>query len=109
MGMVMLDRIGVVDSDTDLPLRRKMKGAFIEGIDLEIRSKLIEMGFQPINQDIYFSGTMVTSNGKLWHPLHPFKPWNPDGKGWPECQTFAEDDKEGFLKAAEELIKKENV
>lgn len=79
-----------------------MRGLFIKGIDPELRQKLIDIGYKAVNQDIYFLGTMVTSDGKLRHPASPFKPWNPDGKGWPECEVFNND--ADFLKAAKEMI-----
>ena len=42
-----------------------MKGLFIRGIDAELRQSLIDCGFEPVKQDVYFNGTMVTSDGKL--------------------------------------------
>lgn len=86
-----------------------MRGLFIKTCDEALIRQLEGMGYAAVRQDIYFNGTMVTSDEKIRFPAEPFKPWNPDGKGWPECQTFAEEDKEAFMKAAEELIKKENV
>jgi hypothetical protein len=82
-----------------------MKGLFIRGIDAELRQSLIDCGFEPVKQDIYFNGTMVTSDGKLWHSSAPFKPWNPDGKGWPECKVFY--NAIDFLTTAKEMLKEE--
>ena len=81
-----------------------MKGLFIRGIDAELRQSLIDCGFEPVKQDVYFNGTMVTSDGRLWHPSKPFKPWNPDGTGWPECKVF--NNASDFLTAAKEMLKK---
>ena len=82
-----------------------MKGLFIRGIDAELRQSLIDCGFEPVKQDVYFNGTMVTSDGKLWHPSAPFKPWNPDGKGWLECKVL--NNASDFLTSAKEMLKEE--
>lgn len=80
-----------------------MKGACIKRYDQFIVDKLIQMGYKPVKQDIYFPGLFV-AYGKLWWTDHPFKPWNPDGNGWDECKMFDNDDIEGFLEAAQHLF-----
>lgn len=78
-----------------------MKGLFIKEMSLELDQKLEDIGYKPVNQVVYYIGTMVVNDGKLWHPESPFKPWNPDGRGWPECQVF--EDVDAFLEAAKQL------
>ena len=82
---------------------KDMKGLFIKSIDYRLLCQLKGMGYTAVRQDIYFGGTMVTNDGKMRHPIAPYKPWNPDGRGWPECEVF--DNEADFLKAAAEMIK----
>ena len=80
-----------------------MKGLFINNSEEALIQQLEGMGYAAVRQDIYYDGTMVTSDGKIRFPAEPFKPWNPDGKGWPECEVF--DNVADFLKAAAKMIK----
>lgn len=81
-----------------------MKGACIKRYDQFIVDKLIQMGYKPVKQDIYYPGLFV-AYGKLWWTDIPFKPWNPDGKGWPECKVF--NNASDFLTTAKEMLKEE--
>lgn len=80
-----------------------MKGACIKRIDQFIVDRLIQMGYRRVKQDIYFHGLFV-EGGNIWQTDMPFKPWNPDGEIWKDCKMFSNEDVDGFLKAAEELI-----
>ena len=82
---------------------KDMKGLFIKSIDYRLLCQLEGMGYTAVEQDIYFGATMVTNDGKMRHPIAPFKPWNPDGRGWAECEVL--DNEADFLKAAAEMIK----
>lgn len=83
-----------------------MRGLFIKASDEAMICQLEGMGYTAVKQDIYFDGTMVTSDGKIRFPAEPYKPWNPDGKGWPECEVF--ENAEDFLTAAGSMIKSIN-
>lgn len=79
-----------------------MEGLFINICTEKLIQKLISIGYTSVKQDIYFGGTMVTSDGKIRYPSQPFKPWNPDGKGWQECKIFYDENK--FLELADKML-----
>lgn len=71
---------------------------FIRKNTPELRTKLKELGYIQVKQDIYYYHIMV-ENGNIWICNGAFNPDNPDGKGWDEC-IDCEDNEALFLALA---------